>query len=230
MFTPQNAPVSGFAFNDHDLSPHDELFPSQEPRYHHSRHASHGDFAHYSGYYDSTPTRLDTTHGDPYYYSNESVMPVPGYRDDGRHYSTASDSPRSRCDSGETSPLGRYAQISNTASGRRRPERPSFRLTSGRHSHMQSTTKPHCAHDDCKGPDGQPTRFFSRKADVNRHMKSQHEPKYIDCPKNRCLRKGQSGFTRNDHLLEHLRQYHNETIEKRGTTTGARRPGNSRHT
>ncbi|ETN41279.1 uncharacterized protein HMPREF1541_03214 [Cyphellophora europaea CBS 101466] len=89
-------------------------------------------------------------------------------------------------------------------------------------------TKPHCIHPDCLDASGQPQKFFSRKADVGRHVRSQHERNYIDCPKNRCARKGDGGFTRQDHLKEHLRQYHQEKLAKRASGSGSRRT-TSRH-
>ncbi|OAP58590.1 hypothetical protein AYL99_07680 [Fonsecaea erecta] len=73
----------------------------------------------------------------------------------------------------------------------------------------------YCPHEDCLGEDGSPKRFFSRKADVTRHYRSRHDIKYIDCPKRNCERKGSQGFTRRDHLTEHLRGFHMEKIAKR---------------
>ncbi|KIW69140.1 hypothetical protein PV04_05033 [Phialophora macrospora] len=74
-----------------------------------------------------------------------------------------------------------------------------------------------CSHADCLDEKGQPRRFFSRKADVTRHHKSRHEITYIDCPRNNCERKGRQGFTRRDHLTEHLRGFHMVKIAKRHT-------------
>ncbi|EXJ73332.1 uncharacterized protein A1O5_03092 [Cladophialophora psammophila CBS 110553] len=68
---------------------------------------------------------------------------------------------------------------------------------------------------DCLDEEGRPRKFFSRKADVTRHYKSRHDIKYIDCPKRNCERKGSQGFTRRDHLTEHLRGFHMEKIAKR---------------
>lgn len=65
-------------------------------------------------------------------------------------------------------------------------------------------------------------KYFSRKADVARHVRSAHEGRYIDCPRKNCVRKGDLGFTRNDHLVEHRRQFHMENIPKKG---GARDGG-----
>jgi len=60
---------------------------------------------------------------------------------------------------------------------------------------------------------------FTRCADLNRHYTTVHNPAAPkkDCPKKKCTRVGDNGFTRKDHLMEHLRQYHkDETIPKRG--------------
>ncbi|KAI9849933.1 MAG: hypothetical protein M1837_000147 [Sclerophora amabilis] len=57
-----------------------------------------------------------------------------------------------------------------------------------------------------------------RKADLERHYNACHNadsPRY-DCPKRKCSRKGVYGFGRRDHLNEHLRDYHNVVIPKRG--------------
>jgi hypothetical protein len=72
-----------------------------------------------------------------------------------------------------------------------------------------------CPHPDCRDENGQPKKHFSRKADVTRHIKSRHDVKYIDCPKSKCERKGRQGFTRRDHLTEHLRGFHNAKLPKR---------------
>ncbi|KAK5057497.1 hypothetical protein LTR84_011497 [Exophiala bonariae] len=73
----------------------------------------------------------------------------------------------------------------------------------------------YCPHPDCKNEDGVAQKRFSRKADVSRHYNSQHNPQHIDCPRPRCIRKGKQGFTRRDHLVEHLRGFHLEAIPKR---------------
>ncbi|KAJ9611738.1 hypothetical protein H2200_004922 [Cladophialophora chaetospira] len=72
-----------------------------------------------------------------------------------------------------------------------------------------------CRHEKCLDENGKPRKFFSRKADVTRHIKSQHDVKYQDCPRARCERKGNQGFTRRDHLTEHLRGFHMEDHPKR---------------
>jgi len=72
----------------------------------------------------------------------------------------------------------------------------------------------YCLHEDCADEDGRHTRSFSRQADVRRHMASVHTKPHLDCPKPRCNRRGENGFLRQDHLTEHLRQYHREDIPK----------------
>ncbi|EXJ59957.1 hypothetical protein A1O7_04105 [Cladophialophora yegresii CBS 114405] len=81
-----------------------------------------------------------------------------------------------------------------------------------------------CRHRDCLDEDGQPKKFFSRKADVTRHYKSRHDVTYIDCPKRNCERKGRQGFTRRDHLTEHLRGFHMELIAKRHNKVKKKEP------
>ena len=64
---------------------------------------------------------------------------------------------------------------------------------------------------------------FARKADLERHQTCVHKkngPK-LDCPKRKCARKGTQGFSRKDHLTEHLRHYHHEEIPKRSRRAGA---------
>lgn len=78
----------------------------------------------------------------------------------------------------------------------------------------------YCLHEDCKDSSGRPNIVFSRKADVLRHSKTVHEKYYRDCPKRYCARKGINGFTRDDHLVEHLRGYHRENIPQRQISHG----------
>ncbi|KIW11413.1 hypothetical protein PV08_10713 [Exophiala spinifera] len=80
-----------------------------------------------------------------------------------------------------------------------------------------------CPHVECRGDDGKPKRFFSRKADVNRHIKSQHDVTRQDCPWPKCTRKGTQGFARLDHLTEHRRGYHSEDIPKRNSGNNSER-------
>ncbi|KAK2836858.1 hypothetical protein FQN49_006653 [Arthroderma sp. PD_2] len=72
-----------------------------------------------------------------------------------------------------------------------------------------------CLYENCEGS-------FSRVADLSRHQKSIHFPTKMDCPKSRCNRKGFYGFTREDHLTEHLRQYHGENLAKRTSSKSKR--------
>jgi len=55
-----------------------------------------------------------------------------------------------------------------------------------------------------------------------RHYRSVHERQYVDCPKHNCSRKGTNGFTRADHLIEHLRGYHGELLAKRSSKRAER--------
>ena len=75
----------------------------------------------------------------------------------------------------------------------------------------------YCYYPDCLDADGRPRRKepYSRKADLKRHVESTHEKKFLDCPFQRCERRGENGFTRKDHLTEHLRGYHREAMPKR---------------
>jgi hypothetical protein len=62
------------------------------------------------------------------------------------------------------------------------------------------------------------TSRFKRKADMERHCSTVHaksENKIYECDAPRCQRKGSNGFTRKDHLTEHLRNYHHCEIPKR---------------
>ena len=63
---------------------------------------------------------------------------------------------------------------------------------------------------------------FSRQADVDRHVESVHnrerremQGNLLDCPYENCHRKGNRGFGRKDHWLEHRRSFHHEDIPKR---------------
>ncbi|OJD09682.1 hypothetical protein AJ78_08981 [Emergomyces pasteurianus Ep9510] len=72
---------------------------------------------------------------------------------------------------------------------------------------------------------------FSRSADLSRHYPTVHFPESVrlNCPKPKCSRKGELGFTRQDHLNEHLRQYHKEPVAKRRSSkSSSQRPETSR--
>ncbi|KAI9805721.1 MAG: hypothetical protein M1833_005214 [Piccolia ochrophora] len=63
----------------------------------------------------------------------------------------------------------------------------------------------------CLYPHCDSRTVFSRKADMHRHYRTRHydADEKTDCPM-RCAqrRTGDNGFTRKDHLQEHLRKYH----------------------
>ncbi|KAI8930859.1 hypothetical protein NX059_011876 [Plenodomus lindquistii] len=61
------------------------------------------------------------------------------------------------------------------------------------------------------------TAQFTRLADLQRHQSTVHgmgTPEY-PCTVPRCNRVADKGFTRRDHLVEHLRNYHHMNIPKR---------------
>ena len=69
-----------------------------------------------------------------------------------------------------------------------------------------------CLYEGCE-------HISTQFSDLKRHYKT-HKAKdsaaSIDCPKRGCSRVGVHGFTRNDHLNQHLRDYHKQDIlEKR---------------
>jgi hypothetical protein len=112
---------------------------------------------------------------------------------------------------------------------------PQYRVTSSsRHKSTSSSyTSPHtppstnsspvsssarerhyCSHSSCVDRHGQRSSF-SRRADMLRHEQSVHGSQLHDCPFRRCERKGERGFPRLDHLIEHRRGFHHEAIPKR---------------
>jgi len=68
---------------------------------------------------------------------------------------------------------------------------------------------------------------FKRRADLTRHMDTVHDVKrWWDCPRPRCDRKADRGFTRRDHLYEHLRNKHGVEVPTGGSERrGSRRRG-----
>ncbi|KAF2008063.1 hypothetical protein P154DRAFT_15071 [Amniculicola lignicola CBS 123094] len=61
------------------------------------------------------------------------------------------------------------------------------------------------------------TANFTRLADLQRHQSTVHgigTPEF-PCTQPRCSRVGDKGFTRKDHLVEHLRNFHHLNIPKR---------------
>lgn len=236
----------GYTLDDPDVSPIDDLFSPAEPRYQHDRHYSHGEFGHYGGdgYNDHSyqtyttremPVFLDTDRSQSYaiHPRSDSKSTMSSHR---RHDSSAPSTPDERYyilpqSRSHTSSMSVGPPSASRAS-QLTPLECRHAPVHHRTSPASSGGRPYCMHPDCLDPaTGQPIKSFSRKADVGRHMKSQHEPKYIDCPFKRCTRKGDNGFTRQDHLIEHQRQYHGQDIRKRGSVgSGEKRSsGGGRH-
>ncbi|OCK87752.1 uncharacterized protein K441DRAFT_682389 [Cenococcum geophilum 1.58] len=66
-----------------------------------------------------------------------------------------------------------------------------------------------CDNEDC-------TASFTRLADLQRHQSTVHtKEKLFPCSVNNCSRVKDRGFSRRDHLTEHLRSYHAMPIPKR---------------
>jgi hypothetical protein len=88
----------------------------------------------------------------------------------------------------------------------------------------------------CKYPGCTSTGQFKRHTDLRRHIKTQHEADQHreDCPHKWCGRVGAHGFTRRDHMREHLREVHRMEIPYRSprknptsTSKTTRRPADS---
>ena len=58
---------------------------------------------------------------------------------------------------------------------------------------------------------------FRRVTDLKRHSNAVHNPQLIDCPYAHvyCGRTGENGFSRKDHLNEHIREVHKRDPAKR---------------
>ncbi|KAF2138601.1 uncharacterized protein K452DRAFT_88965 [Aplosporella prunicola CBS 121167] len=72
----------------------------------------------------------------------------------------------------------------------------------------------------CPNPTCASTTQFARHADLMRHAQTVHRRDgalLLDCPRRNCVRRGANGFSRRDHLREHLRAWHMVDIPKRGT-------------
>ncbi|KAF2267145.1 hypothetical protein CC78DRAFT_91801 [Lojkania enalia] len=69
----------------------------------------------------------------------------------------------------------------------------------------------------CDYPNCTSTANFTRLADLQRHQSTVHAsgPPGYPCYVPRCSRVGDKGFTRRDHLVEHLRNFHHLNIDKR---------------
>ena len=87
-----------------------------------------------------------------------------------------------------------------------------------RYGHPEHKPRFDCMHQGCLDPlTRRPTKSFSREADLSKHVRDTHSVlEYINCPFKKCTRKGDNGFTRQSHLIEHQRQYHGQDIRKRG--------------
>ncbi|TPX22911.1 hypothetical protein DIZ76_014792 [Coccidioides immitis] len=94
------------------------------------------------------------------------------------------------------------------------PTSPQVKRSTSRSSRQDSQPRSSpryiCVHPGCESS-------FSRPADLSRHQVSVHfrDGVMLDCPKPRCTRKGDQGFSRQDHLIEHLRQFHCMKLAKR---------------
>ncbi|RAR11188.1 C2H2 zinc finger domain-containing protein [Stemphylium lycopersici] len=69
----------------------------------------------------------------------------------------------------------------------------------------------------CDIPTCTSSAHFTRLADLQRHQSTVHAVRAPDFPCHvaRCNRVGEKGFTRRDHLVEHLRNFHHIDIPKR---------------
>lgn len=66
-----------------------------------------------------------------------------------------------------------------------------------------------CKFQDC------PCLGFHRSTDLERHLQTVHSTqKLFPCVMKRCNRKGENGFSRKDHLSQHLRDVHSLDIPK----------------
>ncbi|KAH7130326.1 hypothetical protein B0J11DRAFT_249860 [Dendryphion nanum] len=90
------------------------------------------------------------------------------------------------------------------------------RTSSQRTDRSRSSSQPRtykCELSDCTS-----TANFTRLADLQRHQATVHKapgPPDYPCSVPECTRVGEKGFTRRDHLVEHLRNFHHIDIPKR---------------
>ncbi|USP78809.1 hypothetical protein yc1106_06083 [Curvularia clavata] len=80
-----------------------------------------------------------------------------------------------------------------------------------------STTPSHKRTWTCDIPTCTSSAHFTRLADLQRHQSTVHgvgTPEF-PCYVARCNRVGEKGFTRRDHLVEHLRNFHHIDIPRR---------------
>ena len=67
-------------------------------------------------------------------------------------------------------------------------------------------------------------KWFSRNSDLQRHMKKHNLPSTLaklDCPGRDCGRQGAHGFDREDHMSEHLRNYHRWDVPRGKSIKGS---------
>lgn len=87
-----------------------------------------------------------------------------------------------------------------------------------RHSHTLITSNTDCHRTwTCDITGCTSNAQFTRLADLQRHQSTVHgmgTPEF-PCTVPRCSRVGDKGFTRRDHLIEHLRSFHQLDIPKR---------------
>jgi hypothetical protein len=88
-------------------------------------------------------------------------------------------------------------------------------LTVESSSSKQATDQGHV----CLVPNCTP-KPFKRNADLDRHYKQRHRAEdkkdTYHCDYSKCSRKEGQPFHRKDHFRDHLREYHNEDLGKRG--------------
>ncbi|KAF1836486.1 hypothetical protein BDW02DRAFT_493376 [Decorospora gaudefroyi] len=85
------------------------------------------------------------------------------------------------------------------------------------HSHGPSRSNSRTRTWTCDIPSCTSSANFTRLADLQRHQSTVHgvgTPEY-PCTVAHCNRVGDKGFTRRDHLVEHLRNFHHMDIPKR---------------
>ena len=161
--------------------------------------------AHYVLYDTTTPLRTDQTPNPnhlpfsvdaPGIYNRQYPIPA--------HSTTRSSSPYGHSSKG-------YGEVKKPASGsdisaRQRPH-DKYALPVPNQLHRayrqprQTETFP-CLFSACRAP------LFTRVHDLARHTHTVHLPRYTDCPYRRCERTGENGFSRKDHLHEHMRRMH----------------------
>ncbi|KMU74454.1 hypothetical protein CISG_04525 [Coccidioides immitis RMSCC 3703] len=131
-------------------------------------------------------------------------------------YSVSSDSNCSRHTT-STRSYSHRKQVTTSYAARPKniePTSPQVKRSTSRSSRQDSQPRSSpryiCVHPGCESS-------FSRPADLSRHQVSVHfrDGVMLDCPKPRCTRKGDQGFSRQDHLIEHLRQFHCMKLAKR---------------